>query len=178
MNRFNVQNGVKKHFSSMCLTQKVLIVSGLLILMFQIPIDILRESYMWTGVMNEEQDKLDLYRKLIGHCECFLRDGSGKLQPCMRAYSSVWSAVSVLQFFCVATLILTKSQKFIGVLAGAYTAIIITLFVLFTDCGVLTEDDCYIVYLLLPNIIYAIVLVIHNFSQQKYVSNSCKPNYL
>ena len=169
----DIEGGVRRYFCSMNKTRLLLFVFSFVLVVIHIPIDILRQQYVWTE-MNEEQEKIDTYRVLVGHCECFIRDTEGKLPSCVRAYSMVWTGVTVLQFFITVALLSTEWIQLLHHLTGAYVATVIILFCLFIDCGVLTEDDCYIVYLLSPVLIYAGVLLIYNAKQNTQKSRiSC-----
>jgi len=181
MPRLNIESGVWKHFSSMSLLHRVLIGVSLVMLLFSVPIDIMRHVYMWTAVLQGDEDAVDPYRRLIGHCECFLRDEQGRLPSCVRAYSTVWTAPTLIQIFIFSLLLLTRggsSPAVLSMLAGAYAAVIIVLLMLFTDCGVLTEDDCYIMYLLLPNIVYAAVLMMYTFRASSTPRHTQHASYL
>lgn len=165
MLRVNVLRAFRRYFWSMSSTRLLLLLSSCVLIAVSVPIDILRQQYVWS-VLDREQEKNDMYRRLIGHCECFTRDESGMLPQCVRAYSTVWIAVTLLQFFItIVLLLLEKHPYLLQLLSGAYAAIITVLFTLFVDCGVLTEDDCGIVYLLLPPLVYSCALLVYTVRQ-------------
>lgn len=163
---------MRVHFAVMSLMQKLLMLMSILLFIVSIPIDILRHGYMWTSVMNSQEDEQDAYHRLIGHCECFLRDSEGRLPECVRAYSTIWTTLTVLELLIAAALLITTaySANILSLLSGAYAAITFILLVVFTDCGVLTEDDCHLVYLLIPQLAYAVAILVYSVRrpQQKH----------
>lgn len=133
---------------------------GLLWLVVSMPIDIMRHQYMWTGRASVEEEERDAYRGLVGHCECFQRDESGHLPRCVRAYSTVWTLTTVLQLLLLLVLLHPEGGVVLHWLSGGYVVTVLILFGLFIDCGALTEDDCYLMYLLLPLLLYALLLLL------------------
>lgn len=165
MFRVNILRGFRRYFWSMSSTRLLLLLSSGILIALSVPIDILRQQYVWS-VLSREEEESDVYRRLIGHCECFTRDESGRLPQCVRAYSSVWMAITLLQFFItIVLLLLEKHPYLLQLLSGAYAAIITVLFTLFVDCGVLTEDDCNLIYLLLPPLAYSCGLLAYTVKQ-------------
>lgn len=156
----DILNGVRRYAHSLSRARLCLAGVGLLLFITSLPMDILRHHYVWTSTMDKQQEEADAYSGLIGHCECFERDAQGHLPACVRAYSTVWSLTTVLQFLLLFLLLLSSEcSHMLRLLCGAYVATVCNLFVLFIDCGALTEDDCFLMYLLLPLLVYSIGLI-------------------
>lgn len=156
----DIGSGVRRYVSSMSRARLWLFGAGLLLFVMSLPVDILRHQYVWTSKMDSVQEKGDAYRGLIGHCDCFERDERGHLPACVRAYSTVWSLTTVLQLSLLLLLLLGSNSGLFQLLCGGYAATVCCLLVLFIDCGVLTEDDCFLIYLLLPLMGYALALLL------------------
>lgn len=166
----DIGGGLRRYIYSMNKLKLLLFVASFVLLIVSVPIDILRHQYVWSQKLDRQKEEADMYRALVGHCDCFQRDNMGKLPACIRAYSMVWSLVTVIQ--CLITLFLLLYTDWCYVhhlLTGSYTATVVILLALFTDCGALTEDDCNIAYLLVPNIMYTIALLFYAVRQRKTV---------